>query len=72
MELQKENKTRTICMVCLHSVITEKHTEDPLEARIIITDSCPKCDSESGETLFFDYRMNKIEPIINTHQSIEQ
>ena len=58
--MEKENKTRTICMECLHSVIRNKHESDPKEARLIITYSCDKCAAESNDIQFYNFQMRSI------------
>lgn len=58
--MEKENKTRTICMNCLHSVITPKNDHDPVEARLVITYSCDKCAAESNDIQFYDFQMREV------------
>lgn len=58
--MEKENKTRTMCMNCLHSVITKKHEQDPKDARLIVTYSCDKCCSEDTDILFFSHTMREL------------
>ncbi|MCT3691027.1 hypothetical protein HZQ92_05505 [Elizabethkingia anophelis] len=60
--MDKQNKTRIVCMNCLHSKIVDKHDEDPENARLIITYSCNNCAEESDEIEFYDYQMRLIEP----------
>jgi hypothetical protein len=57
----KSNKTRVICMNCLHSIIVEKQEEDPKNTRIIVLWSCDKCCEESDEISFYDVQMRKLD-----------
>lgn len=59
--MNKSNKTRTLCMNCLHSIITIFDEEyDPIGTKLVVTWSCPKCDSESGDVEYYDSQMRQI------------
>lgn len=59
--MEKENKTRIVCMECLSSRIVDKQEEDPEKTRLIITWSCPTCSEESNEIQFYDYQMRELD-----------
>lgn len=59
--MEKEEKTRLVCMNCLHSIIADKQEDDPKETRLIVFWSCDKCSVESDEIEFYDYQMRKLD-----------
>jgi RNase P subunit RPR2 len=61
--MKKLNKTRTICMNCLHSIITDFNEGiDPIGTRLVTTWSCPKCEDEAeqNDIQFFDYQIREL------------
>lgn len=59
--MEKENKTRIVCLHCLSSKIVDKQPDDPKDTRLITTWSCDKCSEEDNEIQFYDYQMREIE-----------
>jgi hypothetical protein len=58
--MEKENKTRLICMNCLNSKIVEKQKEDPQNTRLIIMWSCDKCCEDDDDIQFYDFQMREL------------
>jgi hypothetical protein len=58
--MEKGNKTRTICMNCLNSVITDRHEDDPQDARLIITYSCNNCAAEGNDVEYLDFNLRPL------------
>jgi hypothetical protein len=59
--MEKREKTRLVCMNCLHSKIVDKQEDDPKETRLIVLWSCDKCSEESDEIEFYDYQMRQLD-----------
>jgi len=58
--MYKPNKTRLVCMNCLHSKIVDKQEQDPKKTRLIILWSCDTCCEESDEISFYDSQMREL------------
>ena len=58
--MEKENKTRLICMNCLNSKIVEKQKEDQPNTRLIIMWSCDKCCEDDDDIQFYDFQMREL------------
>lgn len=58
--MEKPNKTRLVCMNCLHSKIVDKQEQDPKKTRLIVLWSCDKCCEESDEISFYDNQMREL------------
>lgn len=59
--MEKENKTRLVCMSCLNSKLVAKQGDDPKTTRLIIMWSCDRCCEESDEIQFYDYQMRELD-----------
>jgi len=58
--MKKPNKTRLVCMNCLHSKIVNKQEQDPKKTRLIILWGCDICCEESDEIEFYDSQMREL------------
>jgi hypothetical protein len=59
--MEKETKTRIVCMNCLHSKIADKVSDDPKNTRLITLWSCDRCCEESDEINFYDNQMRQLD-----------
>ena len=59
--MEKEDKTRIVCMECLKSRITDKDKSDPANTRLIVTWSCDNCSEDDDEIQFYDYQMRELD-----------
>ncbi len=69
MVFKREGKIRILCTGCLYSKILPIHESDPKGTRVIVTNSCEKCNLESdGNILYFDDNMNEVTELIPSPQ----
>jgi hypothetical protein len=62
----KKNKTRTICMNCLRSIVTDFHEGyDPIGTRLVVMYNCDSetCDTENSNVEFYDTQMRELKQI---------